>query len=124
MPDRQTAPRSFESALVELEALVEKMEGGDLSLEDSVTAYERGVALHGYCEQALSAAERKVRILTEGTGEGGTGERLRPFEADTGDPSASEWGDLAAGPRDTAPRPPPPPRPPTDGASEVDDLPF
>lgn len=63
MPDRQTAPRSFEAALVELEALVEKMEGGDLSLEDSVTAYERGVALHGYCEQALSAAERKVRIL-------------------------------------------------------------
>ena len=127
MPDRQTAPRSFEAALVELEAVVEKMEGGDLSLEDSVTAYERGVALHGYCEQALSAAERKVRILTEGTGEGGAGERLRPFGADAGgDPPAPEWGDAAAAPRDTAPRPPPPlpSRPPADGASEVDDLPF
>ncbi len=124
MPERQTAPRSFESALAELETLVEKMEGGDLSLEDSVAAYERGVVLHGYCEQALSAAERKVRILTEGGGDGGAGERLRPFEAEAGDPPAPDPDprDPAATPRAAARRPPSPP--PADQALEGDGLPF
>ena len=104
MPDSQTTPPSFESALAEFEALVEKMERGDLSLEDSVTAYERGVVLHGYCERALSAAERKVRILTEGAGEGGAGERLRPFG--TEDSRASDRDEPVAASRDTDPRVP------------------
>ena len=47
------------------------MERGDLSLEESVSAYERGVALHRYCEDALSTAERKLRILAEGSGRDG-----------------------------------------------------
>lgn len=98
MPDRQTKPPSFESALAEFETLVEKMEGGDLSLEDSVRAYERGVALHRYCEQALSTAERKIRILTEGSGESGSGETLEPFEAKGEDPDASAEGKPAASP--------------------------
>lgn len=112
MPERHPTPPSFESALAEFEALVEKMERGDLSLEDSVAAYERGVALNGYCEQALSAAERKIRILTEGAGEGEAGEGLRPFGTEAGEPPAPD--------RDR--RVPDPP--PADGAAEGDGLPF
>ncbi len=61
----------FEKALAELEALVEKMEGGELSLEDSLTSFERGIALTRQCQQALSAAEQKVEILTGKDGETG-----------------------------------------------------
>ena len=95
-PDRATAPRSFESALAEFEALVEKMERGDLSLEDSVSAYERGVALHRYCERALSTAERKIRILTEGAGEDGQEEALQLFRPEAGDARASGRGESTA----------------------------
>ena len=93
MPESTTTPRSFESALAEFEALVEKMERGDLSLEDSVGAYERGVALHRYCEQALSAAERKVRILTAGGADAGGEEALPPFDTEPGDAHASGRGE-------------------------------
>ena len=97
-PDRGTTPRSFESALAEFEALVEKMERGDLSLEDSVGAYERGVALHRYCERALSTAERKIRILTEGAGNDGQEEALQLFrpEADDARTSSSSEGEAGA----------------------------
>ena len=101
-PDRATAPRSFESAIAEFEALVEKMERGDLSLEDSVSAYERGVALHRYCEQALSTAERKIRILTTGPGDGGAEEALEQFDPGAGDARASSKGEPAAPPPELA----------------------
>ena len=55
----------FEAALDELENLVEKMETGDLSLEDSLAAFERGVKLTRHCQSALQAAELKVKVLTE-----------------------------------------------------------
>lgn len=87
MSDRPAPPPNFEAALTEFEALVEKMERGDLSLEDSVSAYERGVVLHRYCEQALFAAERKIRILTESPGEEGEArETLRAFDPEAGAP--------------------------------------
>ena len=56
---------SFETALVELESLVERMEAGDLSLEDSLAAFERGVKLTRHCQSALKNAELKVKVLTE-----------------------------------------------------------
>lgn len=57
----------FEKALQELESLVEKMEEGDLSLEESLKHFERGIALTRSCQQALQSAEQKVQILlTEG----------------------------------------------------------
>ena len=56
---------SFEDALAELETLVEKMETGDLSLEESLAAFERGVKLTRHCQSALKAAELKVKVLTE-----------------------------------------------------------
>ena len=58
---------SFEDSLAELEALVERMESGELSLEDSLSAFERGIALTRNCQQALQAAEQKVEILTAKT---------------------------------------------------------
>lgn len=56
---------AFEDALKELETLVEKMERGDLSLEESLQYFERGVTLTRLCQQALQEAEQKVEILLE-----------------------------------------------------------
>ncbi len=53
----------FEASLKELEALVEKMEQGEQSLEQSLKDFERGVALTRACQKALSEAEQKVQIL-------------------------------------------------------------
>ncbi len=55
---------SFEQALAELESLVETMEQGELSLEESLKAFERGVLLTRTCQQALKEAEQKIQILT------------------------------------------------------------
>jgi exodeoxyribonuclease VII small subunit len=62
---------SFEQALAELESLVEKMEDGSLSLEDSLSAYRRGAALVKVCETALEHAKEQVRVLD--------GDLLRPL---------------------------------------------
>lgn len=56
---------SFEEALNELESLVDHLEQGEISLEDSLKSFERGVALTRSCQQALSEAEQKVGILSE-----------------------------------------------------------
>jgi exodeoxyribonuclease VII small subunit len=55
----------FESALEELEALVTKLEKGDLPLEESLKEFERGVALTRSCQKELKEAEQKVNLLTE-----------------------------------------------------------
>ena len=55
----------FESSLDELEQLVQKMEKGDLSLDDSLAAYERGVGLYRQCQTALEQAELRVRLLSD-----------------------------------------------------------
>lgn len=53
----------FEKSLDELEGLVAKLEAGELSLEDSLASYERGVKLFRDCQQALAQAELRVRLL-------------------------------------------------------------
>lgn len=60
---------NFESALEQLNDLVEKMEAGGLSLEDSLKYFEQGIALTRQCQQALKQAEQKVQILLEKNGE-------------------------------------------------------
>jgi len=55
----------LEQSLDSLEALVERMESGELTLEESLQAFEQGVKLTRECQQALSQAEQKVRILLE-----------------------------------------------------------
>ncbi|MGB3392689.1 MAG: exodeoxyribonuclease VII small subunit [Stenotrophomonas sp.] len=64
-PNESAPVAHFEQSLEELEQLVEKMEAGELSLEQSLTAYERGVGLYRQCQQALEQAELRVRLLTD-----------------------------------------------------------
>ncbi len=59
-------PKDFESALKELEALVFDMENGDLSLEDSLAAYKRGMELSGFCQKKLEDAEMQIKVLENG----------------------------------------------------------
>ena len=62
--DKATAePINFEQALQELETLVERMEQGEGSLEQSLRDFEQGIALTRRCQQALQQAEQKVSIL-------------------------------------------------------------
>ena len=56
---------NFEHSLDELEQLVQRMEKGDQSLDESLAAYERGVALYRECQRALEQAEQRVRLLTD-----------------------------------------------------------
>ena len=65
MPAKKSKNLSFEEALGELETLVEKMEQGELSLEESLKSFERGVELTRTCQEALKAAEQKVEILSQ-----------------------------------------------------------
>ncbi len=60
---------SFEKSLSDLETLVNKMEHGDLSLDESLSAFEAGVKLTRECQMMLDEAEQKVQILTEKNGE-------------------------------------------------------
>ena len=59
---------SFEEALGELEQLVNRLEAGDISLEESLQAFERGVMLTRTCQKALQEAEQKVQILIDKNG--------------------------------------------------------
>jgi exodeoxyribonuclease VII small subunit len=66
---RKTNTVDFEKALQELETLVERMEQGESSLEDSLKDFERGIELTRSCQAALAEAEQKVQILLEKNGE-------------------------------------------------------
>jgi exodeoxyribonuclease VII small subunit len=72
----------FEAALRELESIVDKMEAGELSLDASLTHFERGVALTRACQKALLEAEQKVKILAETNG----GQELNTFVVETDGP--------------------------------------
>ncbi len=78
-------PESYEAALAELDALVARMEGGSLSLEESLAAYRRGAALVRYCQQQLEKVEQQVRVLD--------GETLRPVPLNTTGSSAQGGDD-------------------------------
>jgi exodeoxyribonuclease VII small subunit len=55
--------KSFEEQLTELEKVVEQLEHGDLSLEDSVTLFERGMKLSDACKAQLASAEGRIQVL-------------------------------------------------------------
>jgi exodeoxyribonuclease VII small subunit len=62
----KTAPAAdFEHSLDELEQLVSKMEGGELSLDESLASFERGIGLYRQCQQSLEKAELRVRLLLD-----------------------------------------------------------
>ncbi len=68
MPTKKKA-LSFEQSLADLESLVSTMETGELSLDESLGAFEEGVKLTRQCQNMLDEAEQKVHILTEKNGE-------------------------------------------------------
>jgi exodeoxyribonuclease VII small subunit len=60
-----TSIKDFEAAIAELETVVRKLEEGDLSLEQSLALYERGVTLSKFCHARLEDAERRIELLNE-----------------------------------------------------------
>lgn len=74
MPKKKTTS-SFEESLAELEQLVNRLERGEISLEESLEAFERGVNLTRTCQKALQDAEQKVQILIDKNGS----QVLEPF---------------------------------------------
>jgi exodeoxyribonuclease VII small subunit len=78
----EAAAADFERSLAELETIVDKLEQGDLSLDESLRHFERGVQLTRICQSALKQAEHKVDILLRKSGgEPGQLEAV-PFDAD------------------------------------------
>ncbi len=68
MPKKSSRKKqSFEASLSELETLVDAMEEGDISLEESLKLFEQGVNLTHNCQQALKEAEQKLEILMQGS---------------------------------------------------------
>jgi exodeoxyribonuclease VII small subunit len=66
---RKNTKFNFEESLANLENLVEAMEAGELSLEESLKAFEQGIKLTRECQLALEQAEQKVQVLLSGSGE-------------------------------------------------------
>lgn len=77
MPTKKTA-LDFETSLQELKTLVEKMETGKLSLQESLIQFERGINLTRSCQKTLTEAEQKIQILLNKKGT----QSLQPFLAD------------------------------------------
>jgi exodeoxyribonuclease VII small subunit len=78
-PAESSPVADFEQSMQALEDLVARMEAGDMSLEESLAAYERGVGLYRGCQSALEQAELRVRLLSDPS----KPEDARPY--DTGD---------------------------------------
>jgi exodeoxyribonuclease VII small subunit len=85
-PEGNAAAPDFERALSELEGLVERLERGDLPLEEALKTFERGVELTRHCQTSLKAAQQKVEILLKRSGQTG----IEPF-------SVTEDGTASAG---------------------------
>ncbi len=68
MTGKKTENINFEKSIDALNSLVEKMEQGNLPLEDSLTHFEKGIHLIRECQQALKEAEQKVQILSDKEG--------------------------------------------------------
>jgi exodeoxyribonuclease VII small subunit len=71
---------SFEAALAELEGIVEKLEAGKVSLEESIAIYERGEKLKTHCDKLLKAAEARIEKITVGAD--GSASGTEPLDVD------------------------------------------
>ena len=76
--NEDNALNDFEQSLAQLEAIVDKMEKGELSLEQSLEAFEEGVKLTRNCQQTLQKAEQRVHELLDDNGE----LSAKPFTSD------------------------------------------
>ena len=76
--EESTDALSFEQAMEALESVVDRLEDGDLPLEDALVEFERGVTLSRHCNERLDAAERRIEILIDQNGH----EEVRSFDLD------------------------------------------
>ena len=83
---RNSKAPDFEQALSELETLVERLERGDLPLDEALKLFERGVALTRHCQSSLQAAQQKVEILLKRGAEA----QPQPFEEADADGEGTE----------------------------------
>jgi exodeoxyribonuclease VII small subunit len=88
-PQGSAKSPDFEKSLVELEALVAKLEQGDVPLEDALKTFERGVALTRQCQTALRSAQQKVEVLLARNGN----EEVAPFSDGEDDDGADDSDD-------------------------------
>ncbi|HPQ80281.1 MAG TPA: exodeoxyribonuclease VII small subunit [bacterium] len=77
-----TEKRTFEKSMAELEGVVKQLEGGNLPLEDSMKAFERGVGLARECEALLGEAKGKIEKLVRDAGGSLKAEAFEPAERD------------------------------------------
>ena len=77
--------KDFESAIGELETIVKTLEAGDLSLEQSLQLFERGVQLSRFCHTRLEDAERRIDILSESGERHAAPDALTPSQEDGSD---------------------------------------
>jgi len=78
----------FEAALAELESLVERLERGDLPLDEALKTFERGVELTRHCQSSLKSAQQKVEILLKR----GSGTVVEPFKPEDETPPSTVNG--------------------------------
>jgi exodeoxyribonuclease VII small subunit len=95
----QSKAPDFEQALAELESLVERLERGDLPLDEALKTFERGVELTRYCQASLKAAQQKVEILLKRSGQAAAAE---PFSIPENG-GAENGGPNGGGPEDEVP---------------------
>jgi exodeoxyribonuclease VII small subunit len=74
-----TELKDFERSLDELEQLVARLEDGNLSLEETLSEFERGMRLHGHCQQALDAAQQRIELMLKSSDY----QKSVPFDAET-----------------------------------------
>ena len=65
MARKDVSNKNFESAMEEIEQVVEQIESGELSLEESLAAYEKGVGLVKFCYQKLNEVEKRIEVLVK-----------------------------------------------------------
>jgi|TARA_B110000014_G_C20100246_1_gene577406 exodeoxyribonuclease VII small subunit len=80
MPKKKLENLSFEESLNELDTIVQNLEQGEISLEDSMALFERGLALSKLSQEKLQTAEQKVKILLDNNGE----QTLNNFDVNAG----------------------------------------
>jgi exodeoxyribonuclease VII small subunit len=89
--------QDFEQALAELESLVERLERGDLPLDEALRTFERGVELTRHCQTSLKAAQQKVEILLKRGGQAG----IEPFSVPEDGPAAGSPANESGESRDS-----------------------